>query len=240
MSDALPITSKHLHNVFKATTASFRAAYILGRCLDPGRERYAIFFRLASFSQALRFPISSTDVLDYFRSNHLIGDHTSPELPRRLFRSLVPKGCAVGDHPFRWSDRDHPLPFLNYLYGTSGIPAPNPNSHDGYALTKAVHAGFIPLVRFLLSHGASPACKDGLAVMVAIRRKDLTLVRLLIEREDEEKGTAKRRKLENRMQVTSEMLKVAVKCDARDIVTYLTQEQGCVPDLRTLYLLTSQ
>jgi hypothetical protein len=74
--------------------------------------------------------------------------------------------------------------------------------------------------------------------MVAIRQKDLALVRMLIEREDKETGTGKKRKLEDRVQVNPEMLKVAVKCDARDIVTYLTQEKGCVPDLRTLHILT--
>lgn len=74
--------------------------------------------------------------------------------------------------------------------------------------------------------------------MVAIRQKDLALVRMLIEREDEKTGTAKKRKLGDRMRVNPEMLKVAVKCDARDIVTYLTQEKGCIPDLGTLHVLT--
>jgi len=195
-----------------------------------------------SLSKALRFPISSTDVLDVLRRDpsHLIDENTSPELPRRLFKFLVSKEGVVGERGRRWTDRDYPLPFLKYLYGTygtSGMPLPNINSHDGYTLTKAVHAGFIPLIRFLLAHGASPHCSNGLAVMVAIRQKDLALVRMLIERDDEKKGSAKKRKLGDRMQVNSEMLKTAVKCDARDIVVYLMEEKGCIPDLRTIRIL---
>jgi len=131
-------------------------------------------------------------------------------------------------------DREHPLPYLKYLYETPSIPPPDANSHDGYALTKAVHARFIPLIRFLLVHGASPQCKKGLAVMVAIRRKDLTMVRMLVEHP---KSTQKRRKLEDRILVTSEMLRMAVKCDARDIVEYLTLEKRCIPDMQTLRMM---
>lgn len=42
-------------------------------------------------------------------------------------------------------------------------------------------AGFVHLVRFLLKHGASPHHKNGLAIHAAIRRKDLALVKMLIE-----------------------------------------------------------
>jgi len=135
-----------------------------------------------------------------------------------------------------WTDCEHPLPYLKYLYETPGFPPPDANSHDGYALTRAVHARFIPLVHFLLAHGASPKCKRGLAIMVAIRRKDLSLVRRLIERPKESEKT-KRRKLEDRIPVTSEMLKMAVKCDARDIVKYLILEKGCIPDMQTLRIM---
>ena len=72
--------------------------------------------------------------------------------------------------------------------------------------------------------------------MVAIRRKDLSLVRRLIERPKEPEKT-KRRKLEDRILVTSEMLRMAVKCDARDIVEYFTLEKGCIPDMQTLCMM---
>jgi len=134
----------------------------------------------------------------------------------------------------KWTDREDPLPYLKYLYEIPGIPPPDSNSHDGYPLTRAVHAGFVPLVSFLLTHGADPRRKKGLAIMVAIRRKDLSLLKILIE---QPKGTGKRRKLEDRIQVTPEMLRVAVKCDARDIVEYLVVEKECIPDMQTLLMM---
>lgn len=74
--------------------------------------------------------------------------------------------------------------------------------------------------------------------MVAIRRKDLSLVKMLIEREAELKhGKGKKRRLGDRMHVNNDMLRMAVKCDARDIVQYFTEEKGCIPDLKTLSTL---
>lgn len=139
------------------------------------------------------------------------------------------------------------MPFLRYLSQLPKFPSLNANAHDGYALAKAVHAKFIPLVRFLLEHGASPRHKNSLSVMIAIRQKDLSLVKLLIERDDspvesgdrksEKKGKRKKRKLEDRVEVNREMLKAAVRCDARDIVEYLTREKGCIPDMQTLHMM---
>ena len=83
-----------------------------------------------------------------------------------------------------------------------------------------------------------PCWKGHLPVIVAIRRKDLALVRMLVERiEPSPKGSGKRRKLEDRVEVTPEMLRVAVKCKAQDIVEYLTREKGCIPDMQTLLLM---
>lgn len=133
------------------------------------------------------------------------------------------------------------MPFLRYLYSeSSSIPPPLVNAHEGYALTKSVHAGFIPLVQFLLSHGASPTYNNGISVMVAIRQKNLCLLKMLVERSDAQSSKtkrAKRRKLEDRIKMTSEMLKVAVKCNAGDIVKWLMEEKGCVPDLQTVLLM---
>ncbi|KAG6827978.1 hypothetical protein H0H92_009804 [Tricholoma furcatifolium] len=162
------------------------------------------------------------------------------EMPRRLFRSLAPKQGPVG-----WKEREEPLPFLRYLFDSPRIPKPNVNSYDGYALTKAVHAKFIPLIQFLLERGAEPQHKNCLAVIVAIRQRELSLVKLLIERDDSPyadvpgKGKRKRRKLEDRVVVNQSMLKAAVKCDARDIIDYLTWEKGCVPDMHTLHMMTA-
>jgi hypothetical protein len=74
---------------------------------------------------------------------------------------------------------------------------------------------------------------------MAIKRRDLALVRLLVEPPDvprDERRTGKRRKLADRVKVTSEMLRLAVMGGARDIAEYLMNEKGCVPDVRTLSL----
>lgn len=108
--------------------------------------------------------------------------------------------------------------------------------------------------------------KDGLAVQVAIRLKDLSLVKMLIEPLDVAKPTSpsedlphshnkveirrprseddvnrkkstKKRKLEDRVDVSQAMLQTAVACNARDIVEYFMQEKSCMPDMRTVKLI---
>lgn len=63
------------------------------------------------------------------------------------------------------------------------------------------------------------------------------MVKMLVEREDKaslNKGTAKKRKLEDRVLLDSRMLKIALERDAMDIVEYMTQEKGLIPDIQTL------
>ena len=139
------------------------------------------------------------------------------------------------------------LPLLRYLYGSDSDtkvrrtwPDPDADSHDGYALVRAVNVGAMPLVRFLLEHGASPARRKALSVKLAIKKRDLALVRLLVEPPDVCPGERKRgkhRRLADRVQVDSEMLKYAITCGAHDIAEYLMREKGCMPDLETLSLL---
>lgn len=43
-------------------------------------------------------------------------------------------------------------------------------------------SGFIPLIAFLLEHGADPRVKGAIAVNVAIQTHDLELVKMLVER----------------------------------------------------------
>ncbi|KAL0580463.1 hypothetical protein V5O48_001533 [Marasmius crinis-equi] len=245
LSEHLPHTSKRLYSVFKSASVSFDAQYIFHRTFS----RQDSFRNDAEpYNSILRYPTCTSDVFLFILTNLLQSPHSKhisrPELPRRLFRSLTPK-----KPPAKWRDNDYPLPFLELLYDSerSGIPAPNPNSHQGYALTKAVHAGFAPLVKFLLCHGATPALEDnkkknGLTVLIAIRQKDLGMVKMLIEPGGASDGGGgsgrKRRKMEDRIRVTPEMLKTAVKCNAKDIVEYFTKEKGCVPDMQTLYLLS--
>lgn len=152
------------------------------------------------------------------------------------------------------------------------------NANDGYALCRAVHAGFRPLVAFLLAHGANPGCKEALSVRIAIRKCDIDLVRMLLERDADEnvfetesrrnissnqihdrqqaaaepgstldvpgervrrpkrRKSGKRRRLEDRLEVTTTMLRLAVEADAQDIVE-LFVSKGARPDMATLQLM---
>ncbi|KAJ6577217.1 hypothetical protein B0H19DRAFT_1061888 [Mycena capillaripes] len=264
LSTALPITSRRLYHIFNAAPASFRAQYILSH-FEPEDARLSdvvskiLRFPLCSMTVLdavfrtwpVAAPASTLEEIPPLSSpsggqtkppeveappdgvgGAAAAPTTAPELPRRLFRALGPRTDRA------YNEDDAPLPLIRYLYASTRIAPPNPNSHEGYALTRAVHAEFVPLIQLLLEHGASPQHKRGLAVLVAIRQKKLSLVRMLIERTETgvQRG-AKKRKLEDRMEVTSEMLKAAVKAKARDIAEYLMQEKGCVPDIQTLHML---
>ncbi|KDQ24623.1 hypothetical protein PLEOSDRAFT_1046582, partial [Pleurotus ostreatus PC15] len=238
-SENLPLICKHFYAIYSSTPASFRARYIIARALraTSGHTNFDIV------SRALRYPICSQPVLDAIcrqAPKYGISLQTyRPKLPKRLFYNLRPPASRSAP---RWEERDHPLPFLRYLYSSSSFPAPDPSSHDGYALTKAVHARFTPLVEFLLEQGASPRCKNGLAVFVAIRMNNIAMVKMLVERDGrqgiEPLKAGKKRKLEDRIQVTSEMLRAAVKSHAKEVIDWLMEEKGCVPDMQTLLLLT--
>ncbi|KAI8980048.1 hypothetical protein BD414DRAFT_530307 [Trametes punicea] len=274
LSPTLPVTCKYFHAVFKAAPATLHAQYLI-RCYEESAEQSTSARLFGLISKVLRYPICTRAVLEaILRSPECprIPPPDDPErrptmLPRHLFRNLTPRD-SPGKRP--WTEYDEPLPFLKFLYDDPRIPYPATNSYDGYALTRAVYAGFTPLVRFLLEHDASPACKGNLAVTVAIRRKSLPLVRMLVERDrigaagesmwrsskkrrrsvaderdsdgsgrasNSESHGAKRRKLGDRVSVTPDMLRAAVKCGARDIAEYLMREKGCVPDMQTVLMM---
>jgi hypothetical protein len=253
LSEHLPQTCKYLHAIFKSASPVSHAEYLLGRYFAS----HTIDLPSRIVTKCLRYAICNQAVLSAVLRNPASPPaEAGAELPRRLFRALEPRKRDETS----WHDYDSPLPFLRWLYSpASGIPPLNTNAHDGYSLTRAVFAGHVPLVRFLLAEGAQPSCKGAMAVLVAIRRKDLSMVRILVERDyaspsdsqgikrsrlertevpkDGSRPNTKKRKLGDRVDVTKDMLKVAVKCDAKDIVDYLATEKGCVPDMATLRLL---
>lgn len=280
------------------------ANYLIGRFFERA-ERSTSVRALGLFSHVLRYPICNLSIIEailrvqgrpetYFDKNReQEGErkvvHT--DLPRRLFRSLVPKSAVSGasnatttfpatlrhadinlPRGFKyssgdWCATDDPLPLLRFLHLHPRIPSPSAHTYSGYALTRAVHVGFEQLVQFMLEHGADPGHTDGLAVSVAVKRKDLKCVRMLIERNEvvdgagteaepgfelrlgmrgekgrkrrKSSGSYKKRKLEDRVEVNAEMLRLAVKCDAWDIVDYFMKEKGCVPDIQTLALMSA-
>lgn len=185
-----------------------------------------------AYTKALRYPICNRKVLGVLGNSlkDLRRNGSTVPLPRYLFKSLQPP--EIG-----WNKEDHPIPTLRYLYQDPNIPPIDSNAH-GYALARAVHARFVPLIQFLLDHNASPRCRKNLAVEVAIRQKDLEMVKLLVERPQSTKKNGKRRKVEDRVKLDSSLLKTAVMANAQDIVRYLYTEKGVIPDVETLKRLS--
>ena len=221
---------------------------------------------VSPLTRALRYPLCTISVLEAIhriclptRNSSLslhAGDskeqleHTAFELPKRIFRSLGQEPSDRSVLPPLDGNSD-PLPLLRLLWKRHTIStefdhsAAEPviarryavNSHGGYPLVRAVHAQFVPLIQFLLDHGADPRLRECMAVKVAIGKKDLTLVKMLIEfGEESGPGTkvGKKRRRLDRVEVTPYMLELAVRCDARDIVQYFVEEKGCIPNMKTL------
>jgi len=120
-------------------------------------------------------------------------------------------------------------------------PIPSPNSSNGYPLVRAVNGRSIDLIRFLLDRGADPALRGALAIKVAIQKKDLKLVKMLIEYEEKvvlEDVTRKKKKVADRVTVTPTMLDMAVKADARHIVRYFMEEKGAIPSMKALLVIS--
>ena len=241
-----------------------QADYILERYNESMLQNPRLATGLVT--KALRYPVCSEVVLEALLRLPQCPEEVSRsrvDLPRRFFRSLSPRSTNI------WTGDDHPLPFLRYLYHHSRFPRPYADSWEGYPLTKAVAARFTPLIRFLLDQGASPGLKNAMAVHVAIRLKDLALVKMLIEppasslqrssslgrvqststrveirrktpaeTEDFASTSTKRRKLEDRVPISQDMLKTAVACNARDIVDYFMHEKSCMPNMHTAKLIS--
>ncbi|TEB34500.1 hypothetical protein FA13DRAFT_1483810 [Coprinellus micaceus] len=249
LSESLPFASRLLHNVYHSTSSVYRAKYIFFRLFDITSET-------EMYTRALRYPTCGREVFDLLRALILgrrgsqggygIGDRKDGkpkkrkrpgqfDIPRRLFKNLLERQTNP------WTGDDQPLPFLRHIFDTfkdDETIQPDVNANNGYALTKAVHIQSIPLIQFLLENGADPEVKGSLAIMVAIRQKNLTLVKMLIERQglagSPAKSFGKKRKLEDRVKPDAKMLKVAVQCKAQAITEYLYQEKGVVPDMQTL------
>ncbi|KAF9644901.1 hypothetical protein BDM02DRAFT_3272109 [Thelephora ganbajun] len=247
LSEHFPYVCKYLCGVFKQSPPSFRAQYILGRL----NQVTTLNRDWNVFTTALLYPICTQETVEaLFRLPRFLtyeksetGDLNTrlpaPDPPKRLFRDLRPR--VRRGIPIPWSEEDKPLPFLRYLfdlYYTRRMITgpPRCDAYEGYALAKAVAAGFVPLVKFLLGHRGDPGAKGAIAVMVAIQRKDLRMVRLLIEGDLCDSNGAKRRRVPDRITCTRAMLQRAAKVEAQDIVQYLLAK-GVTPDMQTLRLL---
>ena len=222
LSPSLPIVSSHFVDVFKNTSPFFKATYIVARVEASGQSK-------SIYSRALRYPICGRAVFKIIC--RLVKDYelspTPPiKIPRRLFRSLLPANGR------EWSDEDYPLPFLRDIYCTPNLPLINVDANEGYALAKAVHAQFIPLVKFLLAKGASPMCHDGKAVKIAIRLKDFDMFKMLVEWPQSRSGKIKCQGRQSTI-LDSSMMGIAISSGASDIIEFF-QKKGVVPDIVAL------
>ena len=208
------MVSSYFVNVFKNTSPYFKATYILAHLDVPEYMNSRNVY-----TRALRYPICGRKVFEII--HRLLKDYNKRhpklpvKLPRRLFRSLLPANER------EWSDRDYPLPFLRDIYGAPNLQV----SYNDYALTKAVHAQFKPLVKFLLDKEASPKPISEIAVKIAIRLKDLDMFKMLVKSWPD--------LISQDMEIAKSMMELAVLSGARDIVEFY-QEKGVVPNMGVL------
>jgi hypothetical protein len=137
-----------------------------------------------------------------------------PELPRRIFRNLV----STSPIP----------PLLIYLFETY---KPNPNSFDGYALSRAVLAKNLGVLKYLLSQGADPGKKEGMAIQIAVKLGDLRIVRMLVEHQN--LGVPVGGKQDRvGMDIPSKWVETAVRSGSDEIVSYFVHEKGLFSSFR--------
>lgn len=124
----------------------------------------------------------------------------------------------------------------------------DPNSNEGYALTKAVYAQQPSIITLLLDSGANPTCKGNLAMKIALSKsrslnaklETLTQWRTLLPLSGQKNPALAKVLLERvkpaNLQKGQELLTLALKCDARDVIEML-KERGVVPNMKTVQLL---
>ena len=263
-SKDLSCTCKYLNAVYKYTTPVHRAKYIIARynlTFWPRIKRFGLSFRMRFavirndiITFALRFRMCNEATLEAMvnmKDCPVVYKNSRVRLPRWLFRNLEDKPLTKDSHP---------LPLLHFLFsknklrlrlsrgdpmfGTfrwtqaaqNSLPrtilTPDIDSYEGYALVRAVRANHIPLIRFLLDHGATATHT---ALRAAIRKRDLNLVKMLIEKDAEDQNVnenGKRPRTEDRIVVTQWILEKAIDegLKAREIVKYFIEEKGVTPD----------
>ncbi|KAA1069793.1 hypothetical protein PGT21_033451 [Puccinia graminis f. sp. tritici] len=223
-----------------------------------GRERR----KKIRWDAILATPACSIEVLqilrDFFHSD--LPAPSDPEdlpkikvsaLPVRLFKALSPtpsdpSPAIIKDHADQLDQAFRYIHLLLTEYGTS------PDKFGGYPLARSVLSGNLAFVRLLLDHGARPGVKDNLVIMVAIETGDLELLRLLIEpnfihpKETKQSSplipnslppkSHKKLKLEDRVQITDQMLEQAIKRKDAAMAQYFINK-GARPTLETIRLI---
>ncbi|KAL5634987.1 hypothetical protein ACGC1H_002878 [Rhizoctonia solani] len=235
-SSDIPLVNKYLLHTFHGAPPSCRAYFILGK-LDPSVPLVPSII----LESALSYPICTENVLDFLEHMHplvllprssLKDVRVSPG--RWVFRNLQshPKPKRRRKHPnsapapsssLNTNLRINPLTFLESLERMYTLSFSAPGS--AFALAMCVRAGpaQYPLLQLLLRNG------------------DLNALKLMIEptTEPSPQGTTggKRRRMEDRVQPTTNVLSAAVKEKHLEVAEWLMHEKGVVPDMATMRML---
>ncbi|CAE6435392.1 hypothetical protein ACGC1H_002878 [Rhizoctonia solani] len=253
-SSDIPLVNKYLLHTFHGAPPSCRAYFILGK-LDPSVPLVPSII----LESALSYPICTENVLDFLEHMHplvllprssLKDVRVSPG--RWVFRNLQshPKPKRRRKHPnsapapsssLNTNLRINPLTFLESLERMYTLSFSAPGS--AFALAMCVRAGpaQYPLLQLLLRNGADPGAMSCLPLLIAATVGDLNALKLMIEptTEPSPQGTTggKRRRMEDRVQPTTNVLSAAVKEKHLEVAEWLMHEKGVVPDMATMRML---
>jgi hypothetical protein len=111
---------------------------------------------------------------------------------------------------------------LIYLFDTY---VPNSNSFEGYALSRAVLAKNLAVIKYLLGKGADPGMKDGLAIQIAVKLGDLGIVRMLVEHQNSTLRAGESEGV-SAIAIPSKWVETAVRSGSDEIVSYFVHEKG--------------
>ncbi|KAF8340751.1 uncharacterized protein EI90DRAFT_3036735 [Cantharellus anzutake] len=246
----LPLVSKSMHHTLRSAPESLRARWLM--MLHPlTNEGGQPNVQLAHIVEAsLLHPVCTPGVLRAIHRIHGLVPFSKKlpviwiKLPRRLFRYRPNASPSTSIHN---NNEDAITNVLDELARHHNIYKPNINSHKGYPLIMACHRRSIPLVTLLLSYGADPGSQGSLAVKIAIRQRNLELVKLLVERRAPSVIEAResqpcctrteKPRLQDRVRITPELVTEAIRACATDIAEYFAMK-GTAPSFNALeYLL---
>lgn len=155
--------------------------------------------------------------------------HVETPIPRRPIPTRP--GLSITDLPRRLF-RNHPSttpipPLLIYLFDTY---SPSPNSHNGYPLSRAVLAKNVEVIKYLLSKGADPGMRDGLAIEISVKLGDLGMVKMLVEHQHQSSSPVSTKEgstpAGSGTEIPSRWVETAVKSGSDEIVSYFVHEKG--------------
>ncbi|XAO27059.1 hypothetical protein I312_105901 [Cryptococcus bacillisporus CA1280] len=225
-----PVTSRTIYASLHRSSPFYTAQYLLRLYRSHGPNEALAWDRSRS-----RRTDSHNDQ-NRPRQIPIVPPLTCRELPRRIFRSLPLPSTPIP-------------PLVIYIFDTFGQSSdptydPSPNSHKGYPLCRAVLQSNYELASYLLQKGADPSLKDYMAVEIAVSMKDLKMVKLLVEREQNGSGItrtenksespAKKIKLGDRITVPAKIVESAMKKGAKDIVNYFVYDKKVIPPLSSI------